>query len=76
MKHRPRSSLSIVEAVEQAIEHGAHPRRNAKGSSGSYLARDESGEIVGCADAAWPRLTSQRLQAQGRRALWPAESQG
>lgn len=48
---RPPTTLeefaAIVQAVEQAIEHDVHPRRNAKGSSGSYLARDESGEIVG-----------------------------
>ena len=42
---------SIVQAVEQAIEHDVHPRRNAKGSSGSYLARDEAGDIVGCVHA-------------------------
>ena len=37
----------VVDSVQRAIESGIHPRMNAKGSSGSYLVKDESGVTVG-----------------------------
>lgn len=37
----------LVNRVKDAIEHGVNPRLNAKGSSGSYFAKDASGTTVG-----------------------------
>ncbi|KAK4703957.1 phosphatidylinositol 4-kinase type 2, partial [Phenoliferia sp. Uapishka_3] len=38
---------SLVARVQAAIDQGVHPRLNAKGSSGSYFARDPSGTTLG-----------------------------
>ncbi|KAK4047232.1 Phosphatidylinositol 4-kinase LSB6 [Microbotryomycetes sp. JL201] len=37
----------LVDAVEEAIDAGVHPRLNSKGSSGSYFARNKVGQTVG-----------------------------
>lgn len=37
----------IVESVKSAMQKGVHPKLIAKGSSGSYFARDEDGHVVG-----------------------------
>ncbi|KAL8290645.1 hypothetical protein RQP46_002903 [Phenoliferia psychrophenolica] len=44
----PREAFdSLVGRVQSGIDHGVHPRLNAKGSSGSYFARDPSGTTLG-----------------------------